>query len=242
LSEASGGTVAAPIWQEYMTKIYDKKGIYKEKIYEEKPETIKEVTLCSLSGKLATDKCQETFTDYTVSDVEECDLHVTVNICNFSGMLQGNECPESAITQKDVLFVPLGSNLASIPEDIILEHYPNALIETVDSVCVSHVNGVNIPSAEQIGYSENLLTTLDDLRNNTLLEQQYIDLANYDYSSISDYIDRAKSALYNGAQESETFYTDYFTEYNRVKTDISNLQAIINNIVTTQQAQQAAIE
>lgn len=234
LSDASGGREAAPIWQSYMNSIYSKKGINKKLIYEEKPENIKEVTLCSLSGKLATDKCPETFTDYvsTNSILENCDLHVKIKTCSYSGMLVGDDCPESAIREENVLFVPLTSNLASIPSEIILKYYPNAIIESPDNVCVSHVNGIAIPSANQIGYMKGLLSKLDSLRTNTLLGQQYIDLANNDYNSANAYIARAENALYNGANETESFYSEYFAEYNRIKNDIANLQSILNNIVT----------
>ena len=234
MSDASGGRQAAPIWQAYMSSIYSKKGVEKELIYDDIPKGIKKVELCSLSGKLATDKCPETFTDYVGEEsiLEDCDLHVTIKICNYSGMLVGDDCPESAIREENKLFIPLTSNLASIPSEIILKHYPNAMIESPESICVSHINGTAVPSTTQIGYMKSLLSKLDTLRTNTLFEQQYIDLANTDYNSASAYIARAENALYNNAKETDSFYSEYFNEYNQIKNDINNLQAILNNIVT----------
>lgn len=231
MSDASGGRIATPIWQEYMSKIYEIKGVNKEHIYDEKPNTIKEVSLCALSGKLATDNCAETITDYvsTNNNLENCDLHVSINVCSYSGKLQGEDCPEYAIKEKNVLFVPLTSNLSSIPEEIIHKYYPDAIIESEDSICNSHKNGITIPNEEQIGYARNLLKKIDKLKNDYVLEQQNLDILNNDYESISQWISRAENALYNSAEESSSFYSDYFTEYNRVKQDIANIQSSVQN-------------
>lgn len=232
LSDASGSKIAAPIWKKYMSDIYDIKGITREKIYDSVPNSINKVVLCGLSGKLAGAYCDETFEDYinTNFPIATCDLHVMVDLCNYSGMIAGNDCLEQSITTKPSLFIPINSNFASIPESIILEHYPNAIIESPDNICISHVNGIVIPSEVQIGYAKNLLLQINELRQNTLLSEDYINLLNIDYASVENYVARAENALYNSIQESNEFYSEYFAEYNRVKGDLDNIRVIIDTL------------
>lgn len=237
LSDASGGRIAAPIWQAYMNTIYKEKEGLKAKIYDSTPNTIHKYTLCKVSGMLAGDDCTETYEDYSSREIGECNLHVEVGFCKYSNMLAGPLCDEKDIVMKKVLFVPADSKLATVDEEVIKKHFPDAVVENPENMCMSHVNGNTILTEAQIGYSKSLQRRIEQLVTNTLLEQQYIDLLNADHASLANMVARAEEALYNGAQESPNFYNEYFAEYNRVKTDINNVQAIINNI----QAQQTPV-
>lgn len=228
LEEASGSKVAAPIWKNYMNSIYEKKGVSNELIYESKPKNIEEIEFCSLSGKVATNHCTETFKDYAnVNNLEECNLHVNVKTCAFSGKLVGEQCPDYAITESNKLFFPLGSSIASLSDEIISKYYPNAFVESPDSVCVSHVNGNTIPSDDQIQYMRSQLAVINELKQNILIPVEYINILNLDYASASNYIARAEKAL-SGSKESSGFYNEYFAEYDRIKTDIQTVQNFLN--------------
>lgn len=230
MSEASGGKVAAPIWQAYMESIYRDNGINRNNIYEKIPEGVEKRTICADSGMLATEDCPNTFEDYADEEIGYCNMHIEAAFCKYSGMLIGNDCPEDAVEIRKAMVIPADSSLASIPEDIIKSKWPNAYIATPEHLCNAHFNGKTIPSETQIGYARNLIPKMQELLNNAVLEQQYKDLLNSDMASINNLIARAENALYNGTEESPDFYVNYFAEYNRVKTDIQNVQGILNNM------------
>lgn len=234
LEESSGSKVAAPIWKEYMNNIYSKKGISNKSIYEKQPDNIKEVEFCTLSGKIATNHCPETFKDYAnVNDIKECDLHVNIKTCAFSGKLIGEQCPDYAITETNKLFFPLGSSIASLPDEIINKYYQGAFVESPDSICISHVNGNTIPSDDQIQYMRSQLSIINELRQNILVPAEYVNMLNLDYVSASNYITRAEKAL-SGSKESSSFYSEYFAEYDRIKSDIQTVQNLLNTIALMQ--------
>ena len=238
LSDSSGAKQAIPLWQDYMSKIYEKKQIEKELIYDSKPMSIQEVDLCDISGMIATEKCSSSHKDFISSNstIKGCTIHREIATCAYSGMLIGDSCPEHAIRKNIGLFAPVGSNIASLPAEILQKYYPGIMVESIDNKCISHINGIPIPSEAQIGYTKSLLSTINSLRTNTLINQDQINMLNTDYAVLESYILRAENALYNGNQETETFYTEFFDNYNRIKGNCQNIQAIIaNSTVVTEQ-------
>lgn len=91
LSKNSGSAVAAPIWTEYMRDIYKEKGINKSVIYKERPDSVKEYTVCKGTGKLAGPLCSQTVTEYfneKYAPVETCD-ETPMDIENVTDELMG---------------------------------------------------------------------------------------------------------------------------------------------------------
>lgn len=238
LSDSYGGRQAAPIWQKYMSQIYEKKGIKKETVYTNTPNTIFKLTLCSMSGKLATDNCKDTYEEYAGYDIGYCDMHVEKTFCNYSGMIADSECSEDSCNTKVCTFIPADSSLASLPDEIIQKNWPGAIVESPENTCNAHASGTTIPTATQIGYAKSLVPKINTLLANTLLDEGNRALLTNDLASINNMIARAENALYNGVVESANFYGEYFAEYNRVKTDINNIQAALDNIAAQQAAQQ----
>ena len=61
----------------------------------EKPSNIVSATICLSSGKLATDGCTNTYTEYFVKGTvpDYCDGHTTLTICTDTGKIANENCP-----------------------------------------------------------------------------------------------------------------------------------------------------
>lgn len=87
---SSGYNPASRIWIAIMRKIHsDLPGSRFEK-----PESVTSATVCMDSGKIATDSCTRTYTEYFVRGnlPGECDGHQTVKICTDTGLLATEYC------------------------------------------------------------------------------------------------------------------------------------------------------
>ena len=89
----ASGNPAGKIWDAVMTKIH--KDLENAKF--ERPEGIIEQSVCKVSGKIATPACganvyTELFTEESLP-TESCEGHSPVRICNDSGMLATEFCP-----------------------------------------------------------------------------------------------------------------------------------------------------
>ena len=96
------------IWSKIMTRIHQEKGY--TYIEPEVPANIVKATICTKCGNLAVEGLcdhdpegnmtrEEYFADGTVPE-DTCVCHVKYAICNSSGMLAGENCPVSSITEK----------------------------------------------------------------------------------------------------------------------------------------------
>lgn len=235
LSDSSGSRQAAPLWNAYMADIYNKKGITKKYIYEKIPQEIQKMSICADSGLLAGEDCPNTFMEYASDDLPTCNMHISATFCNYSGLLAGDDCDADATKEKKVMVIPADSSMASLPEEIIKENWKNAIVIVPENICSTHVNGNAVPTDTQIGYSRNLVRKIQGLLANTSLEQQYTDQLNADLASINNMISRAENALINGTAEGNNFYSEYFAEYNRVKTDINNIQSVLDSMAAQSQ-------
>ena len=73
-----------------------------------RPDSVVEETVCRTSGRLATDKCTDTYTEIFRKDhlPEECDAHTNqYTICTESGKLANEFCPESAKENRSANYV-----------------------------------------------------------------------------------------------------------------------------------------
>ena len=89
----SVGNPAAYIWFPAMKAIHT--GLDAKSF--EKPSTIVNVTICKKTGKKATDKCTETYTEiFSKENIpSECDGHQTVTICKESGKIATEFCTDT---------------------------------------------------------------------------------------------------------------------------------------------------
>ena len=123
-SGSTGGNSAAPLWQAFMSIIHD--GLSDKPIMDVSPSEIglTQVTLCSVSGKLATEACMHDtdnppITDWCTADNmpgEYCDMHCLVEGCSASNEIAGPYCPSSQRYSKCLLLVPPDSIFARLKE------------------------------------------------------------------------------------------------------------------------------
>ncbi|MDR2506148.1 MAG: transglycosylase domain-containing protein [Oscillospiraceae bacterium] len=119
-SDATGGDYAAPLWQAFMSKIHEQKGLSDREPIEKSAESVGliRVTTCGVSGKLATEACRndmmgyKTVTDYWLQGTqptEYCPMHKQYEICQETGLIATEYCP-SRKTQS-AIFIPYGHPL-----------------------------------------------------------------------------------------------------------------------------------
>ena len=88
-----GSNPAARIWFPVM-----KAAIADKEVKDfEKPDNIVSAKICSDSGKKATDKCKNTYTEIFVEGTvpEDCDGHTTLTICKETGKIATEFCPDT---------------------------------------------------------------------------------------------------------------------------------------------------
>ncbi len=101
---ATGGKEAAPIWKEIMQRIHEEYALEDKPIIADDPASLglTKVTLCSLTGKLATETCAQDAdfpptTDWCHADSvprESCDLHISLTTDALTGKLARRGCTD----------------------------------------------------------------------------------------------------------------------------------------------------
>ena len=83
---------ATALWKSVMSQIH--KGLDNSSF--EKPSNVVTAKVCKTSGKLATDECTDTYTEYFVKGTvpDYCDGHVVLNICKETGKIANENCPD----------------------------------------------------------------------------------------------------------------------------------------------------
>lgn len=106
-SNAQGSAYAGPIFQAVMKALH--KGKPNRAFTDATPESlgVYEVKYCTVSGKLATEACPTTHTDFGAPDsMIPCDMHRIISVCSESGMLATENCPEDKRVQQTVVLIP----------------------------------------------------------------------------------------------------------------------------------------
>ena len=134
-SGATGGKEAAPLWKAVMERIIEAKGQEDKEIIEDDPESLglTRVTLCSLTGKLATDACyaDDDFaptTDWCHADsvpTETCDLHVLLPTDASTGQIARAGCPNT--TEVAYQVVPSSWGAAKMDDDDCYVYFPHGI-------------------------------------------------------------------------------------------------------------------
>lgn len=109
-SKQSGSYTSYPknIWKSIMSRVH------KDLPYKDfkKPKDVKQISVCSASGKIAQEgvcvKADDShvYTEYfATKDIpkDTCTLHTLVKICEESGMIAGSYCPEELVKEKAVI-------------------------------------------------------------------------------------------------------------------------------------------
>lgn len=134
-SGATGGKEAAPIWKAVMERIIEAKGQEDKEIIEDDPESLglTRVTLCSLTGKLATDACRadDDFaptTDWCHADsvpTETCDLHALLPTDATTGQIARTGCPNT--TEVAYQVVPSSWGADNMDDDDFYVYFPHGI-------------------------------------------------------------------------------------------------------------------
>ena len=117
-SKTTGGNSAAKLWKAFMTPIH--KGLSNRDIMEGSAADygLTKVTVCRVSGQLATDACRNDAMGYGVTTdywpresapTVSCQMHYSLDICDDTGLLAGPYCPSHS--SKGAVILPLGHPL-----------------------------------------------------------------------------------------------------------------------------------
>ena len=120
---------AGKIWEAIMKKLHS--GLDSSRF--EKPDGVVSATICRASGKRATSKCSDTYTEYFVEGLVpgECDGHAnSAEICEDTGLLANEHCPNkvtkyySYLVEKERLGLwhNYSSSSSSAPKTYCTEH------------------------------------------------------------------------------------------------------------------------
>jgi len=207
-SKTTGGNAAAPLWQNYMSKIHQAKGLENRDIIEADPSQVEliRVTTCAVSGQLATDACRNdamgygVVTDYWYAPTAPtvyCQMHQSLQLCAETNMMPSPHCRN--VVEKGVVVIPSGHPLNAFVNDPEYSSVLSEYLGTTSSyaVCSYHQ------------YSDDGYTNYDPTVQNVLIPdaRQLIDGA-YSMMAVMD----PSSDLYNNIQRA-----------------INNLNAIISN-------------
>ncbi|MEX1377588.1 MAG: PBP1A family penicillin-binding protein [Eubacteriales bacterium] len=142
---AQGGRDAAPLWQDFMSKIHQDKALPNKDILQTTPSELglTKVKVCSVSGLRATDACsldasgRTPVTDYFQSGTaptEFCDQHYLVNICTETNLLATPYCPN--VTAQALLVIPTDSPINQLDDQQFIKYFPYAVrgIEDINSL------------------------------------------------------------------------------------------------------------
>lgn len=105
MREITGIVGAAPIWNQFFEEFL--KGKPQEKF--QRPERIKELEICLISGKLPDDLCSEKMREVFIESTEPKEtshLHKKVKIDIRNSLLAGDSCPENVVVEKIFIDYP----------------------------------------------------------------------------------------------------------------------------------------
>ncbi len=208
-SKTTGGNAAAPLWQSYMSKIHQAKGLANRNIMDVDPAELGliRVTTCAVSGQRATDACRNdamgygTVTDYwyeSTAPTVSCQMHQSVSVCAQTNMLPGDYCPD--IITKGMVVIPSGHPLSRFVNDreygsVISEYLGTASSYTT---CTYHSyysnNGIHYtdPTVQNV-----LVPDAQRLIDNAYDQLATMDPSSWQYSNIQAAINYLQTLINN---------------------------------------------
>ncbi len=153
-SGSTGGSAAAPLWQAFMSDIH--KGLSDKPIIDASPVDVglAQVTICPVSGKIATDACLHDTANPPITDwcavesipTEYCDMHCSIDVCSESGKPAGVDCPVDSREQSCVVLIHSDSVYSRLDGEKLYEIIPNAVRTDLDldTFAASYIDYSNI--------------------------------------------------------------------------------------------------
>ena len=121
VTDATGGKYAAPLWSAVMSRVHKQTGNTQKREINDlsaRDVGLVKVTVCGVSGLLATNACKndingyECLTDWYLDGTQptaKCNMHMSVEICGISGKRATRACPSTYL--QGVVYVPAGHPL-----------------------------------------------------------------------------------------------------------------------------------
>jgi penicillin-binding protein 1A len=111
--------------------------------YENVPDGVKTVEVCTVSGLLPCKECAETTKEYFPSNAvpkEECNMHQKLTVCGLSGKLLSPFCPEIYQLTRSVVIIPKDSIYQQLDDEQLQELIPGAFrsLEELDLIDYSN--------------------------------------------------------------------------------------------------------
>ncbi|MDO4564613.1 MAG: transglycosylase domain-containing protein [Clostridia bacterium] len=143
---ASGGDYAAPLWQDFMSKIME--GVESVPISSETPTSLGlvERAVCPVSGMLATDACAAyqaqgskfsiitDWFDYQSVPTSYCDMHCTLDICQNTNCIAGEHCAQSSVVQTTFVLIRPDSQFYKLTDDVLTRIFGDTYRRTDKSI------------------------------------------------------------------------------------------------------------
>ena len=165
--EVTGSTnVAGRIWDAVMTKVHS--GLESSRF--EKPSGIVSATICKASGKRATSKCTDTYSEIFVEGTVpgECDAHAnSAEICEATGLLANEYCPNkvtkyySYTVEKERLglWSNINESVSNPPTEYCIEH-KKVIVDTPPKITLKGEASITLNIGDT--YTEQGATAKDD--------------------------------------------------------------------------------
>ena len=169
---------AKPIWTSVMKQVH--KNLKSTKFT--KPSGVVTAKICPVTGKVATSKCSNTYTEYFASGTvpSECDGHESVTICKESKLLATEYCPETETKlyppvpekERNASWKPSGST----KENTAVTEPCNIHTEETQKIVVPNVIGKTETAAKDalIGLNVKVIFEEDTSKTNGVVLKQSI--------------------------------------------------------------------
>lgn len=203
---AQGSDYAAPLWQDFMSKIMD--GHESRPINGETPSSLGLVqrTVCPVSGLLASEACihyQKTngskfnlvtdWFDYNDVPTAYCDMHVTLSICSTSGNLAGENCSPDHIEETTFVLIRPGNQFYALDDDVLTKIFGDTWVRTDKSIAAYKAD---LPICSQETSMDALLEKCRELRELcvTMLNDETIVLSEEDRDRLTSWMEEREDA------------------------------------------------
>lgn len=222
---ATGEAFAAPLWQNYMSKIMG--GVESIPIVDETPASLGLVqrTVCPISGQLATDACiayqsqgslfglVTDWFDYLSVPTDYCDMHVSLLICELSGLRAGPECDPSTVKNQVLVLLHPSSPYYALEDDVLNKIFKATWRRTEKSA--------------ELFLSEHIVCNLTDSYAKLILQREETIAEATDFiANASALSDAHRSELEEkiGLLQNAVSYTDLTTTLDALKKSLREIQ------------------
>ncbi len=234
--DIGGAANAAPLFTNYMNKIYKEKKLKDKPIldYTYKDADIVCLETCCVSGLLATEHCNSNgckMVEYYkngTQPTEYCNMHISTTMCKSSHKLACEHCPGWATYEGTILFIPKSSPLSNIPVDLVRKTFPNAYFESQNPYC--HIHNPATAGIYNTIYS--ILSTATTKTDEIKVDNRTTQEETWKIANMQDSINSIRYRMNNANTDSELYSIE--SEANILLGQINTLYAQITTRIDPQ--------